>query len=99
MQAQAPCNICREGAFWVVNYNCHADALFADATSDAPTERAPVDRKVGANSRGIDEADWRCLAPLDGWEARKRALVVFVLVLIEFVAGHRSGWVPGIVAV
>jgi hypothetical protein len=55
----------------------------ADATFDAPAQSSSVDRKVGANRRGIYEADWFGLATLDGGQTRKRALVVFVLVLIK----------------
>jgi hypothetical protein len=55
----------------------------ADATFDPPAQRAPIDCKVGANGGGIDEAHGLGLATLDGGQSRKRALVVFVLVLIE----------------
>jgi hypothetical protein len=50
---------------------------------DTPAERAPVDCKVGANGRGINESDRLGHAALNGWKASKRALVVFVLVVIE----------------
>jgi hypothetical protein len=60
-----------------------AQRLFADATADAPTQRASVDCKVRANGRGINEADRVGLATRHGGEPRKRALVVLVLVKIE----------------
>jgi hypothetical protein len=61
-----------------------ASSLFpSDTTADAPTERAPVDCEVGANSRGINEPNWLGLAARDDREPRKRALVVFVLMKIE----------------
>ena len=53
------------------------------ATSDAPTQRPPVDCKVRANRRGINEADGLSLTTFNGREPRKRSLVVFVLVPVE----------------
>ena len=64
----------------------------ADATADAATQRPPVDCKVRANRRGVDEADLLGLAPFDGWEPRKRALVVFVLVLGEPQPAPEADW-------
>ena len=45
--------------------------LFAHATIDAPTQRSSVNCKVGANSRGINEADWLGLTTFDGGKSRK----------------------------
>jgi hypothetical protein len=58
-------------------------ALFADASADATTERSTVDRQVGTDGRGINEAYRLAVSAFDDGEPRKRALVVFVLVLIE----------------
>jgi hypothetical protein len=55
----------------------------SDAAADAPTQRSPVDRKVGANRRGVDEAHRLSIATFDGWESRKRAFVILVLVMVE----------------
>jgi hypothetical protein len=58
-------------------------AFLAHPTFDTTAQCAPINCKVGANSRGINEADWLGLAALDGGKPRERALVVFVLVLVE----------------
>jgi len=54
-----------------------------DATSDAPAQRPPVDRQVGADGIGVHEADWGRWITFDGGEPSKRALVVLVIVMIE----------------
>jgi hypothetical protein len=68
--------------YWV-NLRLRLVHFSADATFDPPAQRAPIDCKVGANGGGINEANGLGLATLDGGQSRKRALVVFVLVLIE----------------
>ena len=61
-----------------------ASSLFpSDTTADAPTQRAPVDCEVDANRGCINESDRLANTAFDAGEPRERALVVFVLVLVE----------------
>jgi hypothetical protein len=54
-----------------------------NATFDATAQRTPVDCEVGANGRGINEADWLGPSAFDSGKPRERPFVVFVLVLVE----------------
>jgi hypothetical protein len=76
------------------------ERLFAHTTFNATAQRSPINCKVGANGRGINETNRRCLNPFDRRESRQRALVVFVLVLVEPQStaetdGRRKFWLEG----
>jgi hypothetical protein len=70
-----------------------ASLLFTtDATTDAPAQRAPVDCEVSTNGRGINEPYRLVVISFDGRKTRERALIIFVLELIEPQPAAKADW-------